>query len=174
MNDSETLEVAIVENIQREDLNIIEEAKGYKRLNEEFGYDQDKIAIMMSRSRSHISNTLRLLNLPKDIIAMIEQGELTAGQARPLIGMPNASSIAEEIVAKKLSARSIENIKKKNTKSFTIDPNVFEAQRDIERSIGLKVIIQNKKNNSGKLTIEYKNLDQLEFLSKILKNKTKT
>ncbi len=174
LNDSETLEVAIVENIQREDLNIIEEAKGYKRLNEEFGYDQDKIAIMMSRSRSHISNTLRLLNLPKDIIAMIEQGELTAGQARPLIGMPNASSIAEEIVAKKLSARSIENIKKKNTKSFTIDPNVFEAQRDIERSIGLKVIIQNKKNNSGKLSIEYKNLDQLEFLSKILKNKTKT
>ncbi len=174
LNDSETLEVAIVENIQREDLNIIEEAKGYKRLNEEFGYDQDKIAIMMSRSRSHISNTLRLLNLPKDIIAMIEQGELTAGQARPLIGMPNASSIAEEIVAKKLSARSIENIKKKNTKSFTIDPNVFEAQRDIERSIGLKVTIQNKKNNSGKLTIEYKNLDQLEFLSKILKNKTKT
>ena len=164
LNDSETLEVAIVENIQREDLNIIEEAKGYKRLNEEFGYDQDKIAIMMSRSRSHISNTLRLLNLPKDIIAMLEQGELTAGQARPLIGMPNASSIAEEIVAKKLSARSIENIKKNKSKSFTIDPNVFEAQRDIERSIGLKVIIQNKKNNSGKLTIEYKNLDLRIFI----------
>ena len=145
LNDSETLEVAIVENIQREDLNIIEEAKGYKRLNEEFGYDQDKISTMMSRSRSHISNTLRLLNLPKDIIAMLEQGELTAGQARPLIGMPNASSIAEEIVAKKLSARSIENIKKKKLKSFTIDPNVFDAQRDIERSLGLKITIQNKK-----------------------------
>ena len=173
LNDSETLEVAIVENIQREDLNIVEEAKGYKRLNEEFGYDQDKIAIMMSRSRSHISNTLRLLNLPKDIIAMLEQGELTAGQARPLIGMPNASSIAEEIVAKKLSARSIENIKKKKSKSFTIDPNIFDAQRDIERSIGLKVFIQNKKNNSGKLTIEYKNLDQLELISKLLKSKTK-
>ena len=173
LNDSETLEVAIVENIQREDLNIIEEARGYKRLNNEFGYDQDKIADMMSRSRSHISNTLRLLNLPKDIIAMLEQGELTAGQARPLIGMPNASSIAEEIVAKKLSARSIENIKKKNTKSFTIDPNIFDAQRDIERSIGLKVIIQNKKNNSGKLTVEYKNLDQLELISNLLKNKSK-
>ena len=173
LNDSETLEVAIVENIQREDLNIVEEAKGYKRLNEEFGYDQDKIAIMMSRSRSHISNTLRLLNLPKDIIAMLEQGELTAGQARPLIGMPNASSIAEEIVAKKLSARSIENIKKKKLKSFTIDPNIFDAQRDIERSIGLKVFIQNKKNNTGKLTIEYKNLDQLELISKLLKSKTK-
>ena len=173
LNDSETLEVAIVENIQREDLNIIEEAKGYKRLNEEFGYDQDKIAKMMSKSRSHISNTLRLLNLPKDILAMLEQGELTAGQARPLIGMPNASSIAEEIVAKKLSARSIENIKKNKTKSFTIDPNIFDAQRDIERSIGLKVTIQNKKNNSGKLTIEYKNLDQLELISKLLKNKSK-
>ena len=173
LNDSETLEVAIVENIQREDLNIVEEAKGYKRLNEEFGYDQDKIANMMSKSRSHISNTLRLLNLPKDIIAMLEQGELTAGQARPLIGMPNASSIAEEIVAKKLSARSIENIKKIKLKSFTIDPNIFDAQRDIERSIGLKVTIQNKKNNSGKLTIEYKNLDQLELISKLLKNKPK-
>ena len=173
LNDSETLEVAIVENIQREDLNIIEEAKGYKRLNEEFGYDQDKISTMMSRSRSHISNTLRLLNLPKDIIAMLEQGELTAGQARPLIGMPNASSIAEEIVAKKLSARSIENIKKKKSKSFTIDPNIFDAQRDIERSLGLKVSIQNKKNNSGKLTVEYKNIDQLDLVTKLLKNKPK-
>ena len=173
LNDSETLEVAIVENIQREDLNIIEESKGYKRLHEEFGYDQDKIATMMSRSRSHISNTLRLLNLPKDIIAMLEQGELTAGQARPLIGMPNASSIAEEIVAKKLSARSIESLKKKKTKSFTIDPNVFDAQREIERNIGLKVVIQNKKNNSGKLTIEYKNLEQLELITDLLKNKPK-
>ena len=142
-------------------------------MSEEFGYDQDKIAAMMSRSRSHVSNTLRLLNLPKDVIAMIEQGELTAGQARPLIGMPNASSIAEEIVAKRLSARSIENIKKKNSKSFTIDPNIFDAQRDIERSIGLKVHIQNKKNNSGKISIEYKNLDQLELISTLLKNKSK-
>ena len=127
----------------------------------------------MSKSRSHISNTLRLLNLPNDVIAMIEQGEITAGQARPLIGMPNASSIAEEIVAKKLSARSIENIKKRKNQSFTVDPNIFDAQRDIERSLGLKVTIQNKKNNSGKLTIEYKNLDQLELLSKLLKNKSK-
>ena len=172
LNDSETLEVAIVENIQREDLNIIEEAKGYKRLHQEFGYDQDKIAKFMSKSRSHVSNTLRLLNLPKDIISMIEQGELTAGQARPLIGMPNASAIAEEIVSKKLSARSIENIKKKKSNSFTIDPNVFDAQRDIERSIGLKVNINNKKNNSGKITIEYKNLDQLELIASLLKNKT--
>ena len=174
INDNETLEIAIVENIQREDLNVIEEAKGYKRLNEEFGYDQDKIAKFMSKSRSHISNTLRLLNLPKDIIAMIEQGEITAGQARPLIGMPNASSIAEEIVAKKLSARSIENIKKKKSKSFTIDPNIFDLQREIERVLGLNVSVVNKKNNAGKIVIEYKNLDQLELISSKLKNKTKS
>ena len=104
---------------------------------------------------------------------MLEQGELTAGQARPLIGMPNASSIAEEIVAKKLSARSIENIKKNKSKSFTIDPNIFDAQRDIERAIGMKVSIQNKKNNTGKLSIEYKNLDQLELIADLLKNKSK-
>ena len=113
LDDNEVLEVAIVENIQREDLNIVEEAKGYKRLNEEFGYDHDKIANMMSKSRSHVSNTLRLLNLPKDIISMLQDGELTAGQARPLVGLPNASQIAEEIVSKKMSARSIESIKKK-------------------------------------------------------------
>ena len=101
---------------------------------------------------------------------MLEQGELTAGQARPLIGMPNASSIAEEIVAKKLSARSIEGIKKKNAKSFTIDPNIFDAQRDIERSIGLKVTINNKKNNSGKLTIEYKNLGYTSKLQNDITN----
>ena len=103
---------------------------------------------------------------------MLEQGELTAGQARPLIGMPNASSIAEEIVAKKLSARSIENIKKKN-KSFTIDPNVFDAQRDIERALGLK-FLSLIKNNSGKITIEYRNVDQLELISGLLKKKTKS
>ena len=173
LSDVESLEVAIVENIQRDDLNPIEEARGYKRLNEEFKYDHESISKLMSKSRSHISNTLRLLTLPRDVIAMLEEGTLSSGQARPLIGITNASSIAEEIVAKKLSARSIENIKKNKSKSFTIDPNIFDAQRDIERSIGLKVIIQNKKNNSGKLTIEYKNLDQLELISKLLKNKSK-
>jgi ParB family chromosome partitioning protein len=171
LNDNEVLEVAIVENIQREDLNIVEEAKGYKRLNEEFGYDHDKIANMMSKSRSHVSNTLRLLNLPKDIISMLQDGELTAGQARPLVGLPNASQIAEEIVSKKMSARSIESIKKKQSKSFTIDPNIFDVQREIERSLGLKVNIVNKKNNSGKISIEYKNLEQFESVSEKLKRR---
>lgn len=171
LDDNEALEVAIVENIQREDLNIIEEAKGFERLHKEFGYDQDKIAKMMSKSRSHISNTLRLLTLPKDIIAMLQDGELTAGQARPLVGLPNASQIAEEILSKKMSARSIESLKKNTKKSFTIDPNVFDIQRELERILGLKVSITNKKNNSGKIMLEYKNLDQFEFLTKLLKTK---
>lgn len=169
LNDSEVLEVAIVENIQREDLNAIEEAQAYKRLNKEFNYDQEKIATLMGKSRSHISNTLRLLNLPKDIILMISEGELTAGQARPLVGLPNASQIAEEIVSKKLSARSIENIKKRKSKSFTIDPNIFDVQREIERKLGLKVLITNKRNNSGKISVEYKNIDQFEMISNLLK-----
>jgi ParB family chromosome partitioning protein len=108
LNDNEALEVAIVENIQRDDLNAIEEAKGYKRLAEEFGYDHEKIARFMSKSRSHISNTLRLLSLPEDVIGMIEEGNLTPGQARPLIGLGNATNIAEEIVSKRLSSRSVE------------------------------------------------------------------
>ena len=171
LNDNEVLEVAIVENIQREDLNVVEEAKGYKRLNQEFGYDHYKIANMMSKSRSHVSNTLRLLNLPKDVISMLQDGELTAGQARPLVGLPNASQIAEEIVSKKMSARSIESIKKRQSKSFTIDPNIFEVQREIERSLGLKVNIVNKKNNSGKISIEYKNIEQFESVSEKLKRR---
>ena len=109
LDDNESLEVAIVENIQRDDLNIIEEAKGYQRLSDEFGYDHEKIARFMSKSRSHISNTLRLLTLPIDVVALIEEGSLTAGQARPLIGLPNASDIAENIVRKKISAREVES-----------------------------------------------------------------
>ena len=169
LDDSEVLEVAIVENIQREDLNVIEEAKGFERLKDEFGYDQERIAKLMGKSRSHISNTLRLLTLPSDVINMIQSNELTAGQARPLVGMPNASSIAEEIVSKKMSARSIEHIKRAKTKSYTIDPNIFDAQRDLERKLGLRVNIQKKKNNSGKITLEYKNTEQFEFISKLLK-----
>tara|TARA_Y100000996_G_C22309755_1_gene555722 strand:- start:356 stop:664 length:309 start_codon:yes stop_codon:yes gene_type:complete len=100
---------------------------------------------------------------------MLQQGEITAGQARPLVGLPNASSIAEEIVSKKMSARSIENLKKSKRKSFTIDPNVFDIQRELERKIGLKVTIANKKNNSGKISIEYKNLEQFDLITNLIK-----
>ena len=171
LSDVESLEVAIVENIQRDDLNPIEEAKGYKRLNEEFKYDHENISKLMSKSRSHVSNTLRLLTLPSDVIAMIEEGSLTSGQARPLIGISNASSIAEEIVSKNYSARKVEYLvrnKKDNYKEKKIDANIIKAQEKIEKILGLKVNILNKKNNSGKVIIEYKDLEQFELISELL------
>ena len=128
LSDVETLEVAIVENIQRDDLNPIEAAKGYKRLSEEFNYDHENISKLMSKSRSHVSNTLRLLTLPKDIIAMLEEGTLTSGQARPLIGLSNASQIAEEIVAKNYSARKVEYL----VKSKSVFADVFVLSNDLE------------------------------------------
>tara|TARA_X000001036_G_scaffold54301_1_gene43843 strand:- start:1454 stop:2320 length:867 start_codon:yes stop_codon:yes gene_type:complete len=174
LDDSEALEVAIVENIQRDDLNAVEEAKGYQRLSKEFGYDHEKIAKFMSKSRSHISNTLRLLSLPKDVLAMIEEGNLTAGQARPLIGLPSATNIAEEIVAKKLSSRSVELlVRNKKTPQkvshFRMDSNILSEQNKIQDKLGLNVNIKNKKNNSGKIIIEYDNLDQFEHISNLLK-----
>ena len=171
LSDVESLEVAIVENIQRDDLNPVEEARGYKRLNDEFKYDHESISKLMSKSRSHISNTLRLLTLPSDVISMLEEGTLTAGQARPLIGISNASSIAEEIVAKNYSARKIEYLtrnKKGKIKEKLVDANILKAQEKIEKILGLKVNIVNKKNNSGKIVIEYKDLDQFDLVSDLL------
>ena len=172
LSDVESLEVAIVENIQRDDLNPVEEAKGYKRLSEEFNYDHENIAKLMSKSRSHVSNTLRLLTLPNDIIGMLEEGTLTSGQARPLIGLTNASQIAEEIVSKNYSARKVEYlVKSKKENKFndkTQDADIIKAQERIERILGLKVNIVNKKNKSGKVTIAYKNLDQFELISDLL------
>ena len=172
LTDVETLEVAIVENIQRDDLSPIEEARGYKRLFEEFKYDHESISKLMSKSRSHVSNTLRLLTLPIDVISMLEEGSLTSGQARPLIGLANASSIAEEIVANNYSARKIEYLvkSKKSTKSKnkTVDTNILKVQEKLEETLGLRVYISNKKNNSGKITIVYKDLEQFELVSDLL------
>jgi ParB family chromosome partitioning protein len=176
LDDNESLEVAIVENIQRDDLNPIEEAKAYERLNKEFNYDHEKIARFMSKSRSHVSNTLRLLTLPSDVRAMIEEGLITAGQARPLVGVVNATNIAEQIVSKKLSARSVESLVRTNkgpqkAGQIRVDANVLEEQRQMEENLGMKVDIINKKNNSGRLTINYKNLEQFELISKLLKRR---
>ena len=172
LSDLESLEVAIVENIQRDDLTPIEEARGYKRLSDEFKYDHENISKLMSKSRSHISNTLRLLTLPKDVVAMLEEGSLTSGQARPLVGLANASSIAEEIVSNNYSARKVEYLVKgkkvsKNKKN-NYDANIYKAQERIEKILGLKVAIVNKKNNSGKIIIDYSDLEQFEFLSELL------
>ena len=175
LNDNEAFEVAIVENIQRDDLNIIEEAKGYKRLSDEFGYDHEKIAKFMSKSRSHVSNTLRLLTLPSNVIGMIEEGNLTAGQARPLIGLINASEIAEQIVSNKMSARKVEMFiraeKGPQKVGNRLDANIINEQNKIEENLGLKVTINNKRNNSGKLSIEYNNLEQFDFISNLLKKR---
>ena len=175
LDDNESLEVAIVENIQRDDLNIIEEAKGYKRLADEFGYDHERIAKYMSKSRSHVSNTLRLLSLPVDVIAMIEEGNLTAGQARPLIGLANATNIAEEIVSKKLSSRSVELLvrQKKGAQKLglKIDSNIVNEQKRIEEILGLKVDIKNKSNNSGSILIKYENLEQFDLIADLLKKR---
>ena len=172
LTDVESLEIAIVENVQRDDLNPIEEARGYKRLFEEFKHDHESISKLMSKSRSHISNTLRLLTLPEDIVSMLEEGTLTSGQARPLIGLSNASAIAEEIVSKNYSARKIEYLvklkKSVKPKDKYHNPNILQLQEKIEKILGLKVYISNKKNNSGKITIEYKNLEQFDLVSNLL------
>ena len=171
IDDQKSLEIAIVENVQRQDLNPIEEAKGYQRLIKEFAYDHDKISKFMSKSRSHISNTLRLLSLPEDIIGLLEEGKLTAGQARPLIGMPNASEIAENIVKKKITVREVETFvkSKKGLIKKTEDANIVFVENEIESKIGLNVKILNKKNNSGKIIIHYKTLEQFELISKLLR-----
>ena len=172
LSDVESLEVAIVENIQRDDLSPIEEARGYKRLSEEFKYDHENISKLMSKSRSHISNTMRLLTLPDDIISMLEERSLSSGQARPLIGLANASAIAEEIVAKNYSARKVEYLVKSKKISKSVksnyDVNILKAQERIEKILGLKVNIINKKNNSGRIAIEYKDLEQFTFISNLL------
>ncbi len=176
INDVQALELAIVENIQREDLNVIEEAKGYDRLMKDFSYDHEKLADFMGKSRSHISNTLRLLTLPEEVIKMVDEGKLTAGQVRPLVGRYNAKEIANSILKEKLSARSVENLvknqkdsegKKRSSKSKT-DPNALLAQRQIEESLGLKTKVVSRKNNSGKIIVEFNNLEQFEMISKRL------
>ncbi len=179
LNDNQSLEVAIVENIQREDLNSIEEAKAYEKLVQEFKYDHEKLSKFVGKSRSHISNTLRLLTLPREVTKMVEDGKLTAGQVRPLVGRSNAVELANQIYKEKLSARSIENLVRrdkdretnKNDIRAKIDSNILSAQKQIEESIGLKVNIVNKKNNTGKIIIEYKNLDQFDLVSDRLKTK---
>ena len=180
LNDTQSLELAIIENIQREDLNSIEEAKGYDRLMKEFKYDHVKLTDFMGKSRSHISNTLRLLTLPIEVIKLVDEGKLTAGQVRPLIGRFNAVQIAQSIIKENLSARSIENLvrrekEKEEDKSKSpkkTDVNILLAERLIEESTGLKTKINIKKNRSGKVAIEFKDADQFQMLSNLLtKNK---
>ena len=169
-----SLEFAIVENVQRHDLNPFEEAQGYRRLIDEFSYDQEKVSKFIGKSRSYITNSLRLLNLPEDVIKLIETQKLTAGHAKILVGLDNASFVANKIIEKKLSVRQAENFVKifKNRKksSLTKDTNIIALELSISNKIGLNVDIKNNKRNKGKISFEYKDLDQLNKIIDIIKS----
>ena len=173
-DDLKSLEFAIVENVQRHDLNSIEEANGYQKLIDQFGYDQEKVAKFIGKSRSHISNCLRLLTLPKEVIALIENGSLSQGHAKVLVGLENAFFLAKKIIDKKLSVRQAENLvrifkTKSKSKYILKDPNLKQLESELINKIGLNVSINNKKNNSGSIYFEYKNLDQLNRIIEIIK-----
>ena len=174
-DDLKSLELAIVENVQRHDLNPLEEAQGYKRLIDEFSYDQEKVSKFIGKSRSHITNCLRLLTLPVDVIKLIEDKKITAGHAKILVGLENASFIANKIFEKKLSVRQAENFVKifKNNKkkiSSPKDANIKDLERSISDKMGLTVVIKNTKKNSGTITLTYKEIDQLNKIIEILKS----
>ena len=173
-DDLKSLEFAIVENVQRHDLNSIEEAQGYQKLISEFSYDQEKVSKFIGKSRSHVTNCLRLLSLPEDVIKLIENNKLTQGHAKVLVGLDNALFIAKKIIEKKLSVRQAESLVKifksqKPRKSQSKDPNLSQLELSISDKLGLNVLIKNKKNNSGSITFNYKDLDQLNKIIEVIK-----
>ncbi len=171
-SDLKSLEFAIVENVQRHDLNPFEEAQGYKRLIDEFSYDQEKVSKFIGKSRSYIANTLRLLNLPPKVIQFLSEKKITAGHAKILVGLENAEFLANKFIEKNLSVRQAENLVKtlkKNTKK-NIDPNIQDLERSLSDKIGLNVIIRNTKRNKGTITFSYKELDQLNKIIEIIKS----
>ena len=174
-NDLKSLEFAIVENVQRHDLNSIEEANGYQRLINDFGYDHEKVAKFIGKSRSHISNCLRLLSLPKDVIEKIENNDLSQGHAKVLVGLENASFLSKKIIDKKLSVRQAENLvkvfkTKKNHKYISKDPNLNQLESSLRDKTGLNIYIKNKKNNSGSISFEYRDLEQLNRIIEVIKS----
>ena len=174
VDDVKSLELAIIENVQRQDLNSIEEARGYQKLINDFSYNQEKLSQFIGKSRSYIANSLRLLSLPGDVLLMVEQRNLSAGHARTLIGLNNSVDIAKKIIQKKLSVRQSEILVKQfKDKKFKLvsqkDSNVLDLQKDLEEKTGLNVSINNKKNNSGMISFEYRDLDQLDKLISIIK-----
>ncbi len=170
-----SLELAIIENVQRRDLNAIEEAESYKNLIDNFGYDQDQVSQFIGKSRSHVSNTLRLLSLPEKLIEMIRSDKISQGHAKILIGLENSLLLAEKIIRKKLSVRQTENLvralKNGSRKIYkTKDSNSLATENALSEIIGMRVVLTNKKNNSGTLSIEYKGLDQLDKLINVIKS----
>ena len=173
-DDLKSLEFAIVENVQRIDLNVVEEAEGYQRLIDDFSYDQNKVAQFIGKSRSHVANCLRLLNLPSEVVDLIKNNKLTQGHAKILVGLENAHFLAKKIIEKNLSVRQTENLVKifktnKVPKFNKKDPNIKNLELSLIEKIGLNVLIKNNKKNVGSITLEYKNLEQLNKLIEVIK-----
>ena len=173
-DDLKSLEFAIVENVQRHDLNPLEEAQGYRRLINEFSYDQEKVSKFIGKSRSYITNALRILSLPKEILQFIEEKKLSSGHAKILLGLENSLFLANKIIEKKLSVRQAENfvriLKKKNKFSKkSKDPNIYDLEKSVSDKIGLVVSIKNNKRNKGTITFSYKDIDQLNKIIEIIK-----
>ncbi len=169
-----SLEFSIVENVQRHDLNPIEEAKGYQKLIDEFNYDQEKVSKFIGKSRAHVANCLRLLTLPKEVTALVEEGKLSQGHAKIIVGLDNSYLIAKKIIDKKLSVRQAENLVKlfknaKKIKLITKHSNLISLEESLQNKIGIRAFIKNKKNNSGTVSFEYKDLDQLNRLIEVIK-----
>ena len=175
VDDLKSLEFAIVENVQRNDLNPLEEAEGYKRLIDEFSYYQDKVSKFIGKSRSYITNSLRILSLPKEVLKFVEEKKITTGHAKILVGLDNAEFVANKIIEKNLSVRQSENFvkifkKRGGSKPNQKDPNLVNLENSISSKIGLNVLIKNSKRNKGVISIEYKDLEQLNKLIDIIKN----
>jgi len=169
-----SLEFSIVENVQRRDLNPIEEAQGYKKLIDNFNYDQEKVSKFIGKSRVHVTNCLRLLTLPDEVISLIEENKISQGHAKVLVGLDNAHFLAKKMIEKKLSVRQAENLIRslksyKGKSKITKNPNLTNLESSIEEKTGIKVFIRNKKNNAGQVTFEYKDLDQLNRLIMVIK-----
>ena len=174
-NDLKSLEFAIVENVQRQDLNPIEEAQGYQRLINEFSYDQEKVAKFIGKSRSHVTNCIRLLSLPREVTELLESNKISQGHAKILVGLQNAYFLAKKIIDKNLSVRQTELLvrifkQKKIPKHTSKDPNLKKLESTITDKTGLNVIIKNKKNNTGSISFEYKNLEQLNRILELIKS----
>ena len=169
-----SLELAIIENVQRKDLNPVEEAESYNNLIQNFGYDHEKVSQFIGKSRSHISNSIRLLSLPEKILDLIRNNKISQGHAKVLVGLENALLLTDKIIKKKLSVRQLESLvrlfKNGSNKSFkSKDSNIISTENDLSEKIGMRVILNNKKNNSGTLSIEYKGIDQLDRLIDVIK-----
>ncbi len=174
-DDKKALEFGIVENVQRHDLNAIEEAEGYKKLIEEFSYDQEQVANFIGKSRSHITNSLRLLSLPSEIIEFVKENKISPGHAKILVGLENCLLISKKIISKKLSVRQTENLVRIYKTSYkrpssNKDPNIKHLEQDLMEKIGMNIEIKNKKNNKGSITFNYNELDQLNRIIELIKN----